>query len=55
MWYKLVKPQLNLHAKFDMYHIYRVRENCNIKVFDMLDTNTDHYILTFVDVSQQSK
>ena len=37
------------HAKFDIFHIYSVRENCNIKVFDTYthladQPNTDHYI-----------
>ena len=35
-WKPYEQVKLNeyyLHAKFDIYHIYSVRENCNIKVF----------------------
>ena len=33
-WYELVKLNEYYHrAKFDIYHIYSVQENCNIKVF----------------------
>ena len=48
-WYEQVKLNKQCHhAKFDIYYIYRVQENCNIKVFAMPDNylarsqDTDH-------------
>ena len=49
MWYKEVKlNEYYHHAKFDMCHIYSVRENRNVKVFARQTTtwpdHTDSYI-----------
>ena len=39
--HKQVKPTVqNYHAKFDIYHIYGISQNCHVKVSDTLDTKT---------------
>ena len=50
-WYESVKlNDYYHHAKFDIYHMYSVRENCNVKLFAKYGQsaagrlNTDHYI-----------
>ena len=53
-WYEWVKlNEYYHHLKSDIYHIYSVRKNCNLTVFDthghsaakLAWPNTDHYIL----------
>ena len=48
-WVKLNDYIYNHHAKFDIYHIYHVRESCNIEVFAVfrhlaIQSNIDPYI-----------
>ena len=65
-WYGWVKlNEYYHHAKFDIYHIHSVQENCNVKVFatyrhlvSQPDTNhyTDlHFSCTSKTIAQQNK